>query len=417
MIESYGDFAAELYRTGILSDPWLDGRERFSLKAHVISPSEADAYRTAAERVAYLHHELASIVWSDPALLDQYFSLTPYQKAMWLASEGRWHGIARVDLFLCNDGLIRACEMNSDTPSGEAEAVIVNHLLAGLHPGTSDPNLELKGRFLEMIRTAHGSDPKVAAIVYPTDLPEDLSMIALYQDWLNAAGCKVLIGSPYNLTFDADSNVFLLDTKVDLVVRHYKTDWWGERETVWVDEPEYQDREALSAQLLPLLEADRKGLATVVNPFGSVLTQNKLCLAFMWEHRSAFTAESQKWIEQYIPETRSLASSDLKKLSKQDWVVKSVYGCEGDSVICGPFVTDRDWRVMLEKIIPRHWISQRFFEVRPSPSGLLPNIGAYVVGGLAGGFYTRLSPKATDYGAITAPTYVAHSSESPTRDI
>ena len=409
MIESYGDFAAELYGTGIISDPWLNGRERFSLTGHILSQDEATAYGTTAERVAYLHHELADLVWKNPELLDTYFGLTPYQKAMWLASEGRWHGIARVDLFPCTDGRIRACEMNSDTPSGEAEAVLVNQLLSSRHPDTTDPNLKLRQRFLEMLLAAHGSEPEVAAIVYPTDLPEDLSMIALYKEWLSASGCEVIFGSPYNLTFGSDSRVFLLDQRVDLLIRHYKTDWWGERETVWVDEPEYLDSEALSEQLIPLLEAEANSLITVVNPFGSVLTQNKLSLAFMWERKDVFTVKSQRWIERYIPETRSLLRVDIGNLPREEWVIKSVYGCEGDSVICGPFVSERDWRLMLEKVIPKHWIAQRFFHVQPDASGLLPNIGVYVVGGSAAGFYTRLSPKATDYCALTAPTYVSNS--------
>src|SRR5215467_13673907 len=115
---SYGDFARMLYGTGIISDPWLGGKERFQLRPASLSESQAEQLRTAAERVGLIYHELSEIVIRHPELLDQFFNLTPWQKAMWLASEGRWHGIARVDLFICADGHVRACEMNSDTPSG-----------------------------------------------------------------------------------------------------------------------------------------------------------------------------------------------------------------------------------------------------------------------------------------------------------
>ena len=100
--------------------------------------SQAERLRSAAERVGLIYHELSEIVIRRPELLDQFFNLTPWQKAMWLASEGRWHGIARVDLFICpngaEDGACHACEMNSDTPSGEAEAALLNQLLHPFHP-------------------------------------------------------------------------------------------------------------------------------------------------------------------------------------------------------------------------------------------------------------------------------------------
>src|SRR5262245_38227470 len=137
---SYGEFARMLYATGIISDPWLGGKERFRLQPALLSQPHAEQLRTVAERVGRIYHELSEIVLRRPELLDQFFHLTPWQKAMWLAAEGRWHGIARVDLFLCSDGRVRACEMNSDTPSGEAEAVLLNQLLHPYSPGAVDPN-------------------------------------------------------------------------------------------------------------------------------------------------------------------------------------------------------------------------------------------------------------------------------------
>ena len=240
-MRAYQEFADELYRTGIISDPWIDGRERLELQGQILSESEAEALKTPAESVAQLHHELADIVLAHPRFLDDYFGLTPFQKAMWISSEGRWHGIARVDLFICCDGCIRACEMNSDTPSGEAEAVIVNRLLQDDHPDTVDPNAGMEEQFFSMLEGLHGSRPGTAAILYPTDQPEDLSMIALYKQWLETKGCRLFFGSPFNLTFDSTGRVFVLDEQIELIIRHYKTDWWGERETVWSDQPAFPD--------------------------------------------------------------------------------------------------------------------------------------------------------------------------------
>ncbi|MBO0725444.1 MAG: glutathionylspermidine synthase family protein [Blastocatellia bacterium] len=421
---NYGDFARMLYATGILSDPWLGGRERFRLQPALLSQSQAERLRTAAERVGLIYHELSEIVIHHPELLDQFFNLTPWQKAMWFASEGRWHGIARVDLFICasgaEDGRIRACEMNSDTPSGEAEASLLNQLLHPFHPNTIDPNEGFDGRFWQMLAASHrartGPDienvkPKSVAIVYPTDLPEDLSMIAIYKRWLEDRGCKVTLGSPFNLGVDDHGRVTVMGEAVDLIIRHYKTDWWSERETIWTNQAPFADPDPLERELTLLLEAENEGRVTVVNPFGAVVTQNKFAMALMWERRELFSEQVQSWIAEYIPETRRLTAMSHEELNRDEWVLKSDYGCEGDSVLCGPFTKPSDWQLALATAIPEHWIAQRFFKVAPVDDGqgeeaALPNYGVYLIGGRAAGFYTRLSQKATDYTSVTAPTFI-----------
>jgi glutathionylspermidine synthase len=413
-LPTYGEFARMLYATCIISDPWIAGKERFRLNGVILSQEQEQQLNQAAERIGFLYHELTQIVLAHPELLDEFYALTPYQKAMWLESEGRWHGIARVDLFLCTDGTIKSCEMNSDTPSGEAEAVLLNALLHPFHPGTRNPNVELPERFWQMLvksdratgRQDNGARPKTVAIIYPTDLPEDLSMIAMYRQWLESRDCRVLIGSPYNLNRDADGNATVLGERVDLIIRHYKTDWWGEREIIWSNQQPFLDAEPLHRELTQLLAAEYENKVTVVNPFGSVLTQNKLSMALMWERQELFSPQAQDWIREYIPETRRLIMLDAAALQREDWVLKSDYGCEGDSVVVGHFTKPSDWQLALTTAIAPHWVAQRYFEIAPLSDGLLPNFGAYLIGGEAAGFYTRLSAKSTDYTSVTAPTFV-----------
>jgi glutathionylspermidine synthase len=406
---SYSEFARMIYDTGVLSDPWLGGRERFRLESVILTGEQAEALNLAAERIGLLYHELTEIVLRHPELLADFFNLTPWQKAMWIAAEGRWHGIARVDLFICRDGSVRACEMNSDTPSGEAEAAILNRLLHPFHANTIDPNEEIEERFYRMLLASnqeHGLNR--VAIIYPTDLPEDLSMIAVYKSWLEARGCKVILGSPFNLGSDSQRRVTVMGEAVDLIIRHYKTDWWGERETVWANQAPFADPDPLERELAILLEAEHEGRITVVNPFGAVVPQNKKSMALMWERRDLFSEQAQSWIDEYIPETRRLASLAIDHLENHgqgEWVLKSDYGCEGDSVVCGPFVKESDWRIAIAAAIPQHWVAQRFFDVAPAADGLLPNYGVYLIGGRAAGFYTRLSAKATDYRSVTAATF------------
>ncbi len=88
-LPTYTDFAHTLYNTGILDDAWLDGRPRFRLQGIVLSRAQAEALRRAAERIGAVYQELIALLWDRPAWLDDYFCLTPYQKLMWFAAQGR----------------------------------------------------------------------------------------------------------------------------------------------------------------------------------------------------------------------------------------------------------------------------------------------------------------------------------------
>ncbi len=408
-LPSYADFAARLYRDGILTDAWIDGRPRFTLQGVVLTVAQAEALRRAAERVGAVYQELIEILWDTPTLLDDYFHLTPYQKLMWFAAQGRWHGIARADLFRCGNGQIQCCEVNSDTPSGEAEAVLLNRLLLPYHPRVRDPNRHFPQAFWRMLVASHGGHaPRTVGIIYPTELTEDLSMIALYRAWLEDHGCQVLLGSPYNL-HACGAGVGLFGEQVELIIRHYKTDWWGERETVWRDAPPYPDAEPLHGPLRLLLQAEYAGMVTVVNPFGTVLSQNKLTLALMWEAQQRFSARARRWIRRYIPPTYRLSQMPAATLlaEQAQWVVKSAYGCEGEETVCGPFVSQETWQDTIAHALPQAWVCQRFFDVQPELHGALGNYGVYLIGGRSVGMYTRLSPVSTTSEALTAPTFVA----------
>jgi glutathionylspermidine synthase len=407
-LPSYAEFAAHLQATSILSDPWIDGAPRFRLQGVVLSPARARALRLAAERVGAVYQELIALVWEHPEWLETYFHLTPYQKLMWLSAQGRWHGIARADLFVCSDGRVQCCEVNSDTPSGEAEAVVLNRLLRPYHDAVRDPNRYLPTAFWRMLVTSHGGQaPGTVGLVYPTEMPEDLSMIALYQQWLVARGCRAVLGSPYNLHACADG-IGMFGQRLDLVIRHYKTDWWGEREVVWRDAAPYPDAAPLEGPLRLLLENEYAGTVTVVNPFGAVVSQNKLTLALMWEAQQYFSPPAQRWIRRYIPTTYRLTEIDPELLlaQQQQWVLKSAYGCEGEETICGPYVSAEVWCETLSQAVPQYWVAQRFFQAAQGDGGIA-NYGVYLVGGRSAGFLTRLSTTSTDVYAVTAPTFVA----------
>ncbi len=418
---SYTAFAEALQRTNRISDPWLDGKERFRLAPIILPESTYLRLSEAAERIGALYDELCTITLQTPSLLD-FFSLTPYERLMWFASGGEWHGIARLDLFLLPDGSIRTCEMNSDTPSGEAEAVLLNEILFAAMPHYNsllNPNVHFIHDFCAMVQsfaappTNKDNSPKQRiGIVFPTEQPEDLSMILCYQEWLIGAGFEVVVGSPYNLHLLEDGSAAMFDEKIDILLRHYKTDWWAERESVWLDGEDFPDPDPLHRELAVALEASSNGRLRVFNPFGAVLTQNKLTMAFFHQFPELFSAFAQETIRRYIPPTQRLCDIDEETLQEKliagqhNYVLKSDYGCEGDEVIVGRNVAPDLWQRSLQQAIPTRWIVQEFFDAAPTDDGFIPNYGVYLLGGKARGIYTRLAPTQTDYRSLSVATFL-----------
>ena len=410
--DDYVRLAGRLLATGVLSDPWMDGRPRFDPRPLVLDPGEARLYACAAEAIAAAHEALCRLVWAEPEHLDRFFGLSPVQRLLWECSAPLWHGLARADVFPTPAGLA-ICELNSDTPSGEAEAVLLNATLAEDHPALVDPNTGLEARFCALVEHFAGElagrrPPLSVGIVYPTEMPEDLSMIQLYRGWFSRRGWSVVLGSPYNLAPAPGGRVALFGQPLDVIVRHYKTDWWGERLSPWADAPPYEDAAPLSGPLGCLLHAAVEGTVAVVNPFGSVLAQNKRAMAFLWEQMPRFAPDVQAAVRAFLPETRRLERMDQGCLLREriGWVVKSDYGCEGDEVIVGAEVSDREWAAVLEAALPGRWVAQRRFDVRPDALGRSFNVGVYLVAGRAAGFFARASEGPTDYSSVTVPTFV-----------
>ena len=203
----------------------------------------------------------------------------------------------------------------------------------------------------------------------------------------------------------------MFDTPLDVVWRHYKTDWWGERERVHRDAPEIPDTAPLE-QTLWLLEAERAGKLLVINPFGSIIAQDKRSLALMWEHKDRFSEAAQATIEAHIPRTYRLETigRDRLKAERTRWVLKSDYGCETDEVTLGRLALDAWWHAELDGAVTGRWIVQEAFDVAPDLEGREANIGIYLIGGTTSGLYIRLarSEEPTTHGAVVATPFIRH---------
>lgn len=414
MTRPYEALAKDLIRSGIITDPWLDGAPRFEEEPVVLTTAEATKLAKAGSAIGEVYEEAMRIVGDEPALLDEFFGLTPVQKAMFAASFPMWHGIARVDLFRTDEGIAMA-ELNCDTPTGEAEAVVLGAIAKARDPALIDPNETLEARFVELIATMRESfvgreSARTAGIVYPTEFTEDLSLVRLYKRWLEAAGYSVALGSPYNLRSrgEADPTVRVFDEPVSVLVRHYKTDWWSERASAWSDE-ELADTAPLYAPLVVALEAQSARRTVTVNPFGAVLAQNKRMMAFLWEHIHRFSVAAQDTIRELLPVTSRLETlhPELLCARREDWVLKSDYGAEGDEVIVGRLATGEEWEAALAHARKGRWIAQRYFEAVLDEKGRSVNLGVFLVAGAPAGLYGRAQHGATDVHALSVPVMLS----------
>jgi hypothetical protein len=231
--------------------------------------------------------------------------------------------------------------------------------------------------------------------------------VRLYRRWLEGRGYAVVLGSPYNLTFDG-ARTRLFDVPIDVLVRHYKTDWWGERQSAWLDDP-IEDEAPLDGPLRAVLSGMAAGALAVVNPFGAVVPQNKRCFALMWEQIHRFPPEAQAAIERYVPVTRRLELLHREQLAAQrtQWVIKSDYGAEGDEVLVGREVDDATWRQALARARPGRWVAQRYFSAETDACGEAVNHGVFLVAGQAAGLYARVEAGATDTRARSAPALLS----------
>lgn len=414
----YGELARALGARSGITDAWIHGERRFSAEPVVLSAAAHAELERAAESVAEALDELCRVVAAAPAMLDDFFRLTPVQKLLFEASFPRWHGHARADVFARRGLPPVVCELNADTPSGQPEALALG-AMAAERTGRElyDAAAPLPSALVALVRHELGmveryprSDaPPAIGILYPTELPEDLPLVGALRQMLETSGHRVLLGSPFNLHATAGGGVGLFGEPVDVVIRHYKTDWWGEREPCWSDEAPFCDAAPLAKPLRLLLRAELSRRCRIVNPFGAVLPQNKRSYAFLWERLDSFSERAQATIRAHVPYTVRLETTDRAQLraERRDWVLKSDYGCEGEEVCVGAMMTDEEWAEALELAVPHRFVAQRRFDPVRDDHGRAANHGIFLVAGKAAGTYTRLSVGPTDVTALSVPTLVS----------
>jgi glutathionylspermidine synthase len=399
-----------LQTCGVPVTPYSEGHLRIDPETTFIPSRRMKTLRKATNSLSVAYDELCLILTQEKTYLKEFFLFSSIQEALWYSSGGQWQGIARADIFFTQDGRIAIAELNSDTPSGLDEAYLLSQYAEELTPGYINPNRNLPKIFTSIITQAfkevqNPSSTPTVGIIYPTDIPEDMGLLFLYQHWLQQAGYRIVLGSPWNIRKNTTGGLTLFGKEIDVLLRHYKTDWWCERKNIWKDSRPIPDSEPLLSLLRDIINSAIKGKLAIVNPFGTIVTQNKLSLAFFHENLHLFTQETQENILHYIPLTKRLSQFDpiLVLEEKDSWVLKSDYGCEGAEVIIGKLTPRDEWKRILRLAIPERWIVQQYFEAEKTENGMTENYGVYLIHGRSQGAYLRLSQGVTSTTSSISP--------------
>lgn len=403
---------APLLDAGVIDDLWSRGVLRLSAEPVILERAQAAAISGAACTVAMMLDEAVPAVARD-ADLARTLGLNDSLLAIAALDAPRWLALARADVFLVEGAPPQVCEINCDTPTGLAECTELGRLAAATAVNLRDPSARLRERWVDMVRSCIPDDTRalrtiVVGILDPTEMTEDLGHVRLLTRWLETAGFRVVRGSPFNLHACPGRRVGMFGTACDVLVRHYKTDWWAQRSSPWLDVPPPPAAASLERELTLIADAMDARTVAVLNPWGAAIAQSKRTLALPWERPELFQAPTLHAVQQHLPETRFLASLPREQLlaERSQWVLKSDFGCEGTEVVVGALATPVEWADSLRLADPQHWVVQRAFTPQRNAAGHLTNFGVFLIGGLPSGIYTRCSPGPTDDRALSCPTLV-----------
>ena len=183
------------------------------------------------------------------------------------------------------------------------------------------------------------------------------------------------------------------------------------------------------------LEAYRRGLICVVNPFRAKVSGSKACLALLSDARfdRLFDDEQTAVRRAHVPWTRVLRDGnvdferrsrdlfDLAQSTRDRFVIKPTCGYGGRDVMIGRETEPGDWEDRLDRAVesPGEWTIQEYVEIPEEDFPVLEpdlrfeprkiNLNPYLFGGRYAGSFVRLSTNSVinvSVGGGMAPAFV-----------
>ncbi len=382
-------------------DAWAGGRRYLSLATVALTPREAAQLRALTERFSHLLDAAVDGILDDP---DWWSTLAWPWPAIELARAepphpGRLASLyGRFDFLLDRERGWQVIEYNADTPSGGREIAGYEPAIARLHPQLRRLATRLPQQLVETLlrRLAHTSKKvRLVGIISSHSWLEDMAQATWLGALLERAGQPTLVADVNDLEAGGGDRILLRGRPIDALYRFYPV--------------ERLYRHAIFATLS---EAAIDGRLIALNGLRGFIAQSKACLAWLWTNRGSFDDTDCALIEHHLPATIRARDPAAESLLP-DAVVKHVNGREGDSVVFGATLGQREWE---DRLLEGGYVVQRAVhpvavaDVLADDAGvreITPRyacVGGFSIGGRFGGCYTRLDGPITTGQATYAAT-------------
>jgi hypothetical protein len=429
------DLLDELYRSQLGADIQFRGRRISTfLRPVFLTRAQSELVRRASQVLLDCAERLIEQYMVDPEVR-QAIGLSPDEEEFALLETGlrRQVVVARPDSFL-NGSRLEFLEFNSDSPAGVVwtdlhEEVFLSLPFMSELPWSKDlgtcncRRLLIDGLLDAYAEFGLNQDPVVAIVDWKNAgaWPE----FVIVQRCFEERGVTAVVADPRQFELRGET-LYADGTAVNLVYRRAIIRELHEKR----EEPGVRD----------FLEAYRKGLVCVVNPFRAKVSGSKACLALLSDARfdRLFNDEQNAVRRAHVPWTRVLRegavefedrSHDLYELirnTKDRFVIKPTNGYGGRDVMIGRETETREWDERLDRAAknPGEWTVQAYVQIPEEEFPVFEpdlrferrkvNLNPYLFGGRYAGSFVRLSKESVinvSVGGGMAPAFVLPDSD------
>ncbi len=375
-----------------------------SAKQHELVRYSSQTLLDCAERVIARIHDDPELKAQIPMDPDHWELLRPCRGLL------RQQVIARPDAFLV-DERIQYLEFNAESPAAVAWTDLFEQTFRELEPMQELPWARrtigsrcqqlLVDAFLEAAQ-AYGLQraPRVAVVDW-MEVPT-IREHHLVARCLQARGVPAFVADPRQMELRGD-RLYADGRPVDLIYRR----------VILGELLAKRDEPGPSA----MLEAIRRDLVCIVNPFITRVPGSKAFMALLSDPRNEhlFSKEQVEVLRAVVPWTRVVASTrvrfhehdgdllEIARLEKDRMVIKPTYSYGGKGVSIGPETDQAEWERLLNKAAsePGDWTVQEYVTIPEEPfpvyepefatTSLKVNLNPYLFGGRFAGAIVRLS--------------------------
>lgn len=391
----------------LLFDPFVGGEPRVSSEPLVLSRELHENAVATAERAYSLVGAAAERGFHEEEEGDVY-GLAGDVRGLAEASyaAGERSGLCRVDLLLTPDGSFRACELNSDCPGGQNEAIGLPELARsrGFSAGLSPTRVvEAMGARIETLAAETGGD--AVGLMFATAYAEDLQVAALVGRELRRRGMETILTPPTAPKL-RDGRLVVRDRPISVLYRFFPTEGLSQQRNVG-----------------DLRDAVGAGKVRSFSAFSEVYCQSKLAMARAFEQAAqgeAAQGESSKTrvLLDVLPRTLTLGRDLRAELldDRAGWVLKRDFGRVGDQVFVGALLDADGFRGVVDEALAmvasvrEIWIAQRFIPQAMIETPWGPRfltLGVYLLDGQFVGYFARITEVShVSHDALVVPVFV-----------